>query len=224
MELKKYISYCRVSTQKQDYGLTAQETDINNFINKTNGLIIARYVEKESGRDDKRTQLLNAIEECKANKAILIVSKLDRLSRSIKFLFALKDSNVNFVVVDNPDLNTLTLGIFATIAQHEAELISKRTVAGLKVARDKGKILGRIKGSKLTQEHKQNTSNSIKEHHKQHKQDILNYIMKNENIHSFNIDIIVNLLNNNGFKTREGNNYNKRSVKNILINKDKYLS
>jgi DNA invertase Pin-like site-specific DNA recombinase len=36
MELKKYISYCRVSTKKQDYGLTAQETDINNFINKTN--------------------------------------------------------------------------------------------------------------------------------------------------------------------------------------------
>ena len=53
---------------------------------------------------------------------------------------------------------------------------------------------------------------------------ILNYILKNENIHNFNIDIIVNLLNNNGFKTREGNNYNKRSVKNILINKDKYLS
>ena len=128
------------------------------------------------------------------------------------------------MVVDNPDLNTLTLGIFATIAQHEAELISKRTVAGLKVARDKGKILGRIKGIKLTKEHKQNTSNSIKEHHKEHKQDILNYILKNENIHNFNIDIIVNLLNNNGFKTREGNNYNKRSVKNILINKDKYLS
>ena len=48
-----------------------------------------------------------------------------------------------------PDLeNTMTMGITATMAQHERELISQRTKDGLKVARAKGKQIGRLKGYK----------------------------------------------------------------------------
>ena len=62
---------------------------------------------------------------------MLIISKLDRLSRNASFIFTLRDSGVNFQCVDMPDANTLTIGIFATLAQHERELISSRTRAAL---------------------------------------------------------------------------------------------
>jgi len=211
-----YVAYTRVSTKKQDYGITAQTTDINNFIKNTNGILLAEYTEKESGRSENRTQLNNAVEYCLKNNAILIVSKLDRLSRNIKFLFTLKESGVKFLVVDNPDLNTLTLGIFATVAQHEAEIISKRTVAGLKVAKAKGVILGRVKGSKLDNKHITNISNSLSDYHKSRLKVVTDFIEKNKNIHNGDCNIILNLLNNNGYKTRQGNNYTIRAVKNII--------
>ncbi len=43
----------------------------------------------------------------------------------------LLDSGVNFQCLDMPDANTLMIGIFATLAQHERELISSRTKAAL---------------------------------------------------------------------------------------------
>jgi DNA invertase Pin-like site-specific DNA recombinase len=76
----------------------------------------------------------------------LLIAKLDRLSRNVVFLFQIKDSGVDIACCDLPELNTLTLGIFATMAQHERELISKRTKEGLAAAKMKGKIIGRKKG------------------------------------------------------------------------------
>ncbi|GAB3715817.1 hypothetical protein GCM10027592_56550 [Spirosoma flavus] len=42
-----------------------------------------------------------------------------------------------------PDANTLTIGIFATLAQHERELISSRTKAALAAKKAKGATLGK---------------------------------------------------------------------------------
>ena len=137
--VKKYIAYCRVSTKDQNLGLDAQLDIIKIHIEKKGGTLISQYSEHESGKKDARQKLEIALNECKKSGATLIVAKLDRLSRSVQFLFKLRDSGVDFEVCDLPELNTLTLSMFA---QSERELISTRTKEALKALKAKGVKLG----------------------------------------------------------------------------------
>ncbi len=148
--MERFVGYFRVSTAKQDYGIDAQRRDVQNYIASRGGALIAEFSEKESGKKADRPQLIAAIDAAKATGATLIFSKLDRLSRDAAFIFTLKaaldKAGVRIICVALPDLNTLTLGIFATMAQHERETIAARTKAGLAVAREKGKQLGGYRG------------------------------------------------------------------------------
>jgi DNA invertase Pin-like site-specific DNA recombinase len=142
--MKHYIAYYRVSTTKQGasgLGLEAQRASVRAFAHSDDA-IIAEYTEVESGKRDSREQLQAAIAGAKQHGATLIIAKLDRLSRNAGFIFTLRDSGVNFVCADMPDANTLTIGIFATLAQHERELISQRTKAALAVKKAQGFRLG----------------------------------------------------------------------------------
>lgn len=51
----------------------------------------------------------------------LLIAKLDRFNRNASFVLALRDSGVEFVHCDMPGANTLTVGLFAVLAQHERE-------------------------------------------------------------------------------------------------------
>lgn len=140
--MKKYIAYYRVSTRKQSLGIEAQRSTVEAYINNIQDAnLIAEYEEKESGKDNNRVQLTEAIAQCKKDNATLIIAKLDRLSRNVSFIFALKDANVDFIACDLPEFNSLTLAIFSGLAQQERELISSRTKAALAEKR-KVKALG----------------------------------------------------------------------------------
>src|SRR2546430_8776288 len=69
----------------------------------------------------------------------------DRLSRNLAFIAALMDSGVEFIAVDNPHANKLTVHILAAVAQHERELIAQRTRDALQAAKARGKKLGNPK-------------------------------------------------------------------------------
>ena len=73
---------------------------------------------------------------------MLLIAKLDRLSRNAGFIFTLRDAGVEFVCCDMPDANTLTVGLFAVLAQHERETISKRTKDALTAKKARGATLG----------------------------------------------------------------------------------
>jgi DNA invertase Pin-like site-specific DNA recombinase len=142
--MKKYVAYYRVSTAKQGQsglGLEAQRAAVVAFVKDAAG-IIQEFVEVESGKRNDRPQLAAAIDYAKKKGATLIIAKLDRLSRNAGFIFALRDSGVDFVCADMPDANTLTVGIFAVLAQHERELISSRTKAALQAKIKQGHMLG----------------------------------------------------------------------------------
>lgn len=126
-----YVSYLRVSTRRQNLGLSAQRTMIQNYIASNGGEVISEYQEKESGKNDNRPQLMAALAECKRTGATLLIAKLDRLSRKVSFVFALRDAGVKFVACDLLEFNTLSLAIFCGLAQRERELISERTKAAL---------------------------------------------------------------------------------------------
>jgi DNA invertase Pin-like site-specific DNA recombinase len=141
---KSYTPYYRVSTQKQGasgLGLEAQRAAVLAFVADP-AQLGAEYVEIESGKKNQRPQLLAAIAEARRVGATLLIAKLDRLSRNAGFIFALRDSGVDFVCCDMPDANTLTVGLFAVIAQHERETISKRTKDALAAKKARGAQLG----------------------------------------------------------------------------------
>ena len=142
--MKMFVSYTRVSTAKQGLGLDAQNASIESYVQAKGGCIVARFSEKESGKETlKRKELQAAISLCKAENYTLIVAKLDRLSRDIMDIFSLKrDKFLSFEVVDIDASDTMTLGIFATLAQKERELISKRTREALAAKKAEGIKLG----------------------------------------------------------------------------------
>lgn len=143
--MEKYIAYYRVSTQKQGVsglGLDAQKTAVKQFLNYCSDCVIAEYTDIESGKNDKRPELIKAIEHAKKNKVKLLIAKLDRLSRNAAFIFTLRDANIDFTCCDMPQANSVTIGIMAVLAQDERERISHRTKVALQELKRKGKQLG----------------------------------------------------------------------------------
>ena len=141
----KYVSYLRVSTQKQGYsglGIEAQKEIIQSYLRNT--APIAEYIEVESGRktDKERPQLRSALEHCRREGATLIVAKLDRLARNVSFLSSLLENDVEIVFCDFPQANKMVLHILAAISQYEAELIATRTKQALAAKKAKGCTLG----------------------------------------------------------------------------------
>ena len=133
MDTQKFIAYYRVSTDKQGksgLGLDAQQDCITCQID---GDLIHEYTEVESGSRGDRPELAKALDHCKRVGATLVIAKLDRLSRSVSFIFQLRDSGVSILACDCPDFNTLTLGIFASFAQYERECTSQRTKDALRM-------------------------------------------------------------------------------------------
>jgi len=143
MKAKQYVSYLRCSTTKQTLGIDAQRTINTQFISSHGGEIVMEYVEHESGKNDNRLELNKALEMCKKSGYTLLIAKLDRLSRSISFIFQLRDSGIDIVIPTLPQLTTMTLGIFATLAQSERETISLRTKQALQELKNKGVVLGK---------------------------------------------------------------------------------
>jgi DNA invertase Pin-like site-specific DNA recombinase len=137
--MKTIVSYNRVSSKKQGssgLSLEAQAESIRRRAELEGATIIAEFVEVDSGGNRNRAKLSEAINLARANNSVLMIASLDRLARSISFLFELKDSGLNFVVLDMPELTTTTLGISATFAQAQREYIADKTRIALTKKRE----------------------------------------------------------------------------------------
>ena len=147
---QRLVAYERVSTARQGasgLGLEAQRKAIEDFATSRGADVLARFTEIESGRKADRPELAKALHHAKVTGAVLVIAKLDRLSRNAAFLLALRDSGVRFVAVDMPEANDLTVGIMALVAEAEREAISRRTKEALAVAKARGVKLGNPNGA-----------------------------------------------------------------------------
>ncbi len=145
MEERKCVTYSRVSTESQyrsHLGLDAQDAAVESYLRGGRWKVIGRFTEVESGKRADRPELAKALALCKKHKAVLIVSRLDRLSRSVAFIANLLEAKIPFHACDLPAATTLTLQIFAAVAEHERQLISTRTKEALAAARARGVKLG----------------------------------------------------------------------------------
>ena len=137
------IGYARVSTEEQD---TAAQTEALNRAGC--GKI---FVEKASGGRWDRPELHRLLDQLRAGD-VLVVWKLDRLSRSLRDVLLLMEQidqrGAGFCsLTESIDTTTaagrMMMQIVATFAEFERAMIRERTKKGLAVARQEGRVGGR---------------------------------------------------------------------------------
>lgn len=136
----KACIYIRVSTQRQEdsgLGIESQRETCMKYIHGTNKEFVKEFQDVESGTHRMRPGLIAAIDFCKKNNCELVFQKLDRLARDVEFTFKVINTGIQVHFCDVPSLNTLILGVMATVAQYERELISQRTKAALKAKKER---------------------------------------------------------------------------------------
>lgn len=142
----KFVAYYRVSTAQQGksgLGLEAQQAAVQTYLNGGKWELLGEFTEVESGKRKNRPQLEAALAMCRKHKATLVIAKLDRLARNLHFISGLMEARINFVAVDMPTANRLTVHILAAVAEEEARAISTRTKAALASAKARGVVLGK---------------------------------------------------------------------------------
>jgi len=153
--MSKYIAYLRVSTEKQS--LENQKHKILNFA-YNNEIKIDKFVEIEiSSRKEQKFRLIEELFESLEENDTVIFTELSRLGRNMLEILNLierfNQANIKIIFVNQPELSTannalskLMFSIYGYFSETEREIISTRTKQGLKVARAKGKLIGRQKG------------------------------------------------------------------------------
>lgn len=151
MEARKYVSWRRVSTQKQGksgLGLEAQKSIISYFVDEANGELIADYYETYTGKNlHGCTELQKAIEFAKRNNAILIVAKSDRFRNLEQALevYRIMDGNIYFCDVpmaEDAATYKFMLSLSWSLAEREAAITSLRTKQALQAKRERGESVG----------------------------------------------------------------------------------
>ena len=154
------ISYLRVSTARQGnsgLGLEAQRAKVQELAAGRGVVLVAEFVEVESGRKNERPQLALALAEARRTGAAIVVAKLDRLARDAEFVLRLaREAAANgmggFLFADLPDVDATTstgrmvLTVMASVAEFEAARISERTKEALAAAKARGVKLGGDRG------------------------------------------------------------------------------
>ena len=148
------IGYARVSTHEQTLDLqqdALKEAGCDPIYNDT-----------ASGSQTERKGLQDALQYLREGD-VLVVWRLDRLSRSLKHLIetitALEERSIGFKSLSE-SIDTTTSGgklvfhVFGALAEFERDLIRERTKAGLAAARARGRRGGRPKASSLNTDKK----------------------------------------------------------------------
>jgi len=160
------VGYCRVSSEdqaKSGISLPAQRAQLKAFCQARRWQLIEVLADEGISGKSMRNRpglqaVLTMLQEHRAD--VLIITKLDRLSRSVRDIFALVEdefaSNGSSLVSIGENLDATTamgkafIGIIAVLAQMEREQIAERTKAALDHIKSTGRHLGRIAfGKKL---------------------------------------------------------------------------
>ncbi len=216
--MRHFISYLRVSTDKQGeqgHGISAQRQSIQNHLAADSGELLDEYVEVESGKKNDRPELQKAISRCKMSRATLIIAKLDRLSRNLAFIANLMDAGIDFVACDNPYANKLTIHILAAIAEHEREMISRRTREALAAAKAKGIKLGGYRGTMVTDKIRQDALLARQAKSKEYSANVIPMIQEHLGI-GYSLNATARILNQQKIVTVRGGKWTAKSISRIL--------
>jgi len=143
----KVAIYCRVSTEEQD--ADKQEYICKEYCGKNQHEVFKVYKDIISGKETSRPEFNKLLDDMRHYKfRAIVVTKLDRMGRSLSHLLSLFDEfgkkKVEFIAVtQNIDTTTssgkLQMQIMGAFAEFERNIISERTKEGLKRAVGTGK-------------------------------------------------------------------------------------
>jgi predicted site-specific integrase-resolvase len=142
---RPYVAYYRVSTLQQErsgLGLKAQREAVRRFMQTMPGKLSHEITEVESGTKNNRPKLAEALRLCRVRSAVLVIARLDRLSRNVALISMLMDTGAEFVAADFPYANRLTIHVLAAVAEYEAKLISERIKARIAAQKARGVKFG----------------------------------------------------------------------------------
>lgn len=212
----KFVAYYRVSTDKQGLqgnGIEAQKQSVARYLTSIDCELLGSFEEVESGSVNKRPQLAKAIQLAKAQKAVLVIAKLDRLSRNAAFLLQLQDSKIDFIACDMPNADKFSVGILALLAQKEREMCSQRTKSALQVLKQKkGVKLGNPNAAKAWTKAVQ----AIKQGKKDFAATAIKTIREIQGTGVETLAKIADCLNKRGEKTARGGTWTATAVKRVL--------
>jgi len=233
MNKNKYVSYIRVSTDKQGdskLGTEAQQRINTHYIKSVDGKLIREAIEIETGTNKtristkhnlnldnllkKRPVLKELIEFCIKEKATLVVKDLSRLGRSQLLISYLMQAGINFVCADSPGDSPFILQIRAAVYEEEARLISKRTIEALQSKKARGEKLGTPKPEILELGRKIQANKQRAEAKAYYKNQIKRIVQLRNKGLSFTE--IAKQLNDFGLKTRQGHEFKAMTVKRII--------
>ena len=232
MENKKYVAYYRASTESQrdGIGLEVQRQAVSRFIKQYGGTVVAIEEEIISGGAAIRDGFDRALQLCKLNSAILIVHRIDRLSRAGFMTIAkLEDEGIPFIEADSPHDSDFSKHIKFLVAKEEKDKTKQRVKDAL------GQIKANIdiNGYRITKEGKritslgnpQNLSDEARERSKRTRRakaiadqnNVRAYAMTSrmrESGHS--LKSVADALNKGGFKTSRGNMFYPIQISNLI--------
>jgi putative DNA-invertase from lambdoid prophage Rac len=148
--MTRVFAYCRVSTVDQTTDNQVQEIASSGFVVNGTRTITETVSGSVAAMERKGfLALLNKLE----NGDVLVVTKLDRLGRNaidvrstVEHL-ATMGVRVHCLALGGADLTSpagkMTMGVIATVAEFERDLLIERTQSGLARAKSQGKKLGR---------------------------------------------------------------------------------
>jgi len=223
---RRYVSYLRVSTQRQGVsglGLEAQRRAVEDYINGNGHEVVAEFMETESGRRDDRPQLEAALRECRLRRAALVVANMSRLTRSVGFLHRLLDSGVEVHFCDLPRASGPTgrfmLNQMASVAELEAGLISQRTRDALAAVKARGVKLGnpqnltpegRLRGSRRGIEAQRERAVAFA-------RDVLPVVEEIRAAGATSLRGVARELNRRGVPTSRGRRWSAQAVRRVLL-------
>jgi DNA invertase Pin-like site-specific DNA recombinase len=148
--MQPVVAYFRVSTERQGrsgLGLDAQRERCAGFAAQNGMAVVEAFTEVETGKGsdalDRRPQLAAALAAAKRQHCVVLVAKLDRLSRDVHFIAGLMVQRVPFLVAElGADVDPFMLHIYAALAEKERRMISERTRAALAMRKQQGALLG----------------------------------------------------------------------------------
>jgi hypothetical protein len=140
---KTAVTYLRVSTERQGedgLGIEAQRSLIARYLHGKGLGVEREFVEVQSGGDDERPKLAEALKLAKSRNLSLVVAKQDRLSRNASFALKLFATH-RIIVAESPEDSRLARGVKAVVDDEERVRIATRTKQALDELRKKAHSL-----------------------------------------------------------------------------------
>jgi DNA invertase Pin-like site-specific DNA recombinase len=223
-----YIAYYRVSTARQGrsgLGLEAQRSAVATYLNGGDWKIIDEFVEVESGRRSDRPELERALSAARLRRLPLVVSKVDRLTRSVGFLSRLLDAGVDVRFADLPQIEGPTgqflLQQMVAVAQLEAGMISGRTKAALAAAKKRGTKLGGDRGYRITTKARLKGAAAVADKAAKRAADVMPVIEEIKASGTTSLRAIAVALNDKAIPTAAGGEWTATQVARVVARADK---